>query len=61
LFSPVSGYDTVEGNFSAEQISVDPYTTLKTSSAAKKSIVLASIGAVGGFLAWKLFNKKKSD
>lgn len=58
LFEPISGYDTVEGNFSGEQFSSDPYTYLKTSPRAKDSILLGAIGIIGGILAWKYFRKK---
>ena len=56
LFEPISGYDTVEGNFSDEQIKRDPYTWLKTNPAAKNSL-LFGIGAVGVFLMWRKFRK----
>jgi NAD(P)-dependent dehydrogenase (short-subunit alcohol dehydrogenase family) len=56
LFEPISGFDTVEGNFSDEQIKSDPYTWLKTNPAAKNSL-LFGIGAVGVFLMWRKFRK----
>jgi NAD(P)-dependent dehydrogenase (short-subunit alcohol dehydrogenase family) len=59
LFAPISGYDTVEGNFSDEQFESDPYTFIKTSPRAKNSLMLGAIGVVGGFLAWKYLSKKK--
>lgn len=58
LFEPISGYDTVEGNFSDEQLMSDPLTYLATSPRAKNSLMLGVIGIVGGFLAWKYLNKK---
>lgn len=58
LFAPVSGYDTVEGAFSGEQFMSDPYTRLQTSPRLKNSIMLGAVGAVGAFLAWKIFNKQ---
>ncbi len=59
LFAPISGYDTVEGNFSDEQFMSDPYTSLVTSPRAKNSLILGAVSVVGGLLAWKLLNKKK--
>jgi NAD(P)-dependent dehydrogenase (short-subunit alcohol dehydrogenase family) len=56
LFEPISGYDTVEGNFSAEQFRSDPYTFLKTNPKVKNSLLLAA-GALGAFLAWRKFRK----
>ncbi len=58
LFAPVSGYDTVEGNFSDEQFMSDPYTSLITSPRAKNSLLLGAVGVLGGLLVWKIFNKK---
>lgn len=58
LFAPVSGYDTVEGNFSGEQFSSDPYTYLKTSPRAKDSLLLGAVGVLGGLLAWKFLKRK---
>ncbi|HEY8562676.1 MAG TPA: SDR family oxidoreductase [Pyrinomonadaceae bacterium] len=57
LFEPVSGYDTVEGNFSDEQIKSDPYTFVKTNPKVKNSLLLGA-GALGAFLAWRKFRKK---
>ena len=59
LFAPISGYDTVEGNFSAEQFMSDPYTSLVTSPRAKNSLMLGAVGIVGGLLAWRYFSKNK--
>jgi NAD(P)-dependent dehydrogenase (short-subunit alcohol dehydrogenase family) len=56
LFEPISGYDTVEGNFSAEQFKSDPYTYLKTNPKVKNSLLLGA-GALGAFLAWRKFRK----
>lgn len=58
LFEPITGYDTVEGNFSDEQFKSDPYTYIKTSPRAKSSLTLAAVGIVGGFLAWQIFGRK---
>ena len=57
LFEPISGYDTVEGNFSAEQFKSDPYTYLKTTPAAKNALLLGGIGVIGAFLAWRKLKK----
>lgn len=59
LFEPISGYDTVEGNFSDEQFKSDPYTWLKTNPTAKNSLLLG-IGALGAFLAWRKFRKNNT-
>lgn len=59
LFAPVSGYDTVEGNFSDEQFMSDPYTSLATSPRTKNSLLLGAVGIIGGFLAWKYLRKGK--
>lgn len=59
LFAPVSGYDTVEGNFSDEQFMSDPYTSLATSPRVKNSLLLGTVGIIGGFLAWKYLSKNK--
>jgi short-subunit dehydrogenase len=53
LFAPISGYDTVEGNFSGEQFMGDPYTFIKTSPRAKNFLLLGAIGLIGGIFAWK--------
>lgn len=58
LFAPVSGFDTVEGNFSAEQLKSDPYTFLKTNPKVKNALLLAG-GIAGGFLAWKYLKHEK--
>lgn len=57
LFAPISGYDTVEGNFSDEQFMSDPYTTLVTSPRLKNSLLMGAVGVVGGLLAWKFLKK----
>ncbi len=59
LFEPISGYDTVEGNFSGEQFMSDPYTFVKTSPKAKNSIMLGAVGIVGGLFAWKYLKRGK--
>lgn len=59
LFQPISGYDTVEGNFSGEQLMSDPYTYLKTSPRLKDSLLLGAVGIVGGIFAWKYLKGKK--
>lgn len=57
LFESISGYDTVEGNFSDEQFKSDPYTWIETTPAAKKGLLLAA-GALVGFLAWRKLKSK---
>ncbi|MEO6588713.1 MAG: SDR family oxidoreductase [Pyrinomonadaceae bacterium] len=59
LFEPISGYDTVEGNFSDEQFMSDPYTYVKTSPRLKDSILLGAVGVLGGIFAWKYLRKNK--
>jgi NAD(P)-dependent dehydrogenase (short-subunit alcohol dehydrogenase family) len=54
LFEPISGFDTIEGNFSAEQFHSDPYTFVKTNPKVKNSLLLG-VGALGAFLAWRKF------
>lgn len=56
LFAPVSGYDTVEGNFSAEQFNSDPYTYVKTSPKVKNSLLIGG-AALGALLVWKTLRK----
>ena len=56
LFEPVSGYDTVEGNFSDEQFHSDPYTFVKTSPKVKNSLLLGG-AALGALLVWRTFRK----
>ena len=58
LFAPVSGYDTIEGNFSGEQFSSDPYTFIKTSPRVKNSLLFGAIGVLGGAFAWKFLRRK---
>lgn len=57
LFETVSGFDTVEGRFSGEQLKSDPVTWLATHP-AQKNALLAVAGAAGGLLAWRLLRKK---
>ena len=57
LFEPISGFDTVEGSFSDEQLNSDPYTWLKTHPQTKNNLLLAG-GIIGGFLAWRALNKR---
>lgn len=59
LFAPVSGYDTVEGNFSGEQLMSDPYVKLKTSPRAQNSLFLGALALVGGLIAWKTLRKSR--
>lgn len=56
LFEPIEGKDTVEGEFSAEQLNSDPYTWLKTNPKAKNGLLLAAGGIFGGILAWRMLN-----
>ena len=56
LFEPISGYDTVEGNFSDEQLHSDPYTWAKTNPQIANPILLGA-GLLGGFLLWKALKK----
>jgi len=58
LFEPVSGFDTVEGDFSDEQLESDPYTFVKTNPKVKNSLLLG-VGAVGAWLAWRKFGKSQ--
>ncbi len=60
LFEPLTGYDTIEGSFSGEQFMSDPYTSLKTSNAARKSILFGAVGAIGALLAWKMLKRKNA-
>jgi NAD(P)-dependent dehydrogenase (short-subunit alcohol dehydrogenase family) len=60
LFETVGGFDTVEGRFSGEQLKSDPITWLATHPAAKNTLLTAS-GIVGGFLAWWLLYKEKTE
>lgn len=53
LFEPVSGFDTVEGRFSGEQLNSDPYTYLKTNPKVKNTLLTIGIGIVGGILIWQ--------
>jgi NAD(P)-dependent dehydrogenase (short-subunit alcohol dehydrogenase family) len=59
LFAPVSGYDTVEGDFSDEQLRSDPYTFIKTSPRAKNSLLFGAAGLAGAFFAWKYLKGKR--
>lgn len=59
LFAPISGYDTVEGNFSDEQFMSDPYTSAITSPRVKNSLLFGTLGVIGGFFAWKYLKKDK--
>ena len=58
LFEPISGYDTVEGNFSGEQFKTDPYTWAKVNPKATNSILLGA-GLIGGFFLWKALKNKE--
>jgi NAD(P)-dependent dehydrogenase (short-subunit alcohol dehydrogenase family) len=58
LFEPVSGFDTVEGRFSGEQLNSDPYTYLKTNPKVKNSLLAIAGGIIGGILIWQA---KKGD
>lgn len=58
LFTPVSGFDTIEGRFSDEQLNSDPYTYLKTNPKVKNTLLAIAGAVVGGILIWK---SKKGD
>lgn len=60
LFEPVSGYDTVEGNFSDEQLKSDPYAFVKTNPKVTNSLLLGA-GALGAFLVWRKFRKNGGE
>ena len=59
LFEPVSGFDTIEGRFSDEQLNSDPYTYLKTNPAVSNALLLAAGGILGGYLIWR--SRKSRD
>ena len=58
LFEPISGYDTVEGNFSDEQFKTDPYTWAKVNPKTSNSLLLGA-GLIGGFFLWKALKNKE--
>lgn len=58
LFEPVSGFDTVEGRFSDEQLNGDPYTYLKTNPQVKNALLVAAGALVGGGLLWRAVKRK---
>lgn len=58
LFEPISGYDTVEGNFSGEQLKSDPYTWAKTNPKTSNALLLGA-GLIGGFFLWKAAKNKE--
>ena len=58
LFEPISGYDTVEGNFSDEQLHSDPYTWAKTNPRIANPLLLGA-GLIGGFFLWKALKNKE--
>lgn len=60
LFETVSGFDTVEGRFSDEQMKSDPYTWLQTHPQAKNGL-LAAGAVLGGLLARKLFKGERRN
>ncbi len=53
LFEPVSGLDTIEGRFSDEQLTSDPYTYLKTNPMVKNTLIAVAGGIIGGYLIWR--------
>ena len=57
LFEPVSGFDTVEGRFSDEQLTSDPYTYLKTNPKVANTLLVAAGAIVGGALLWRAKRK----
>lgn len=59
LFEPISGYDTVEGNFSDEQLHSDPYTWAKTNPKIANPLLLGA-GLLGGLFLWKALKKLKN-
>ena len=58
LFEPVEEYNTVEGRFSSESFSFDPYTFLMIRKIPRGALLLALGGAVGGFLANRALKQK---
>jgi hypothetical protein len=52
LFEPVSGLDTIEGRFSDEQLTSDPYTYVQTRPNLKAGL-LAGTAILGGLLIWR--------
>ena len=58
LFEPIAGYDTVEGNFSDEQLHSDPYTWAKTNPQIANPLLLGA-GLLGGFLLWKALKNRE--
>lgn len=58
LFEPLGGeFDTIEGRFSDEQFESDPYTYLATRPNVRNSLLTAG-AVVGGFLLWRVLQKK---
>jgi NAD(P)-dependent dehydrogenase (short-subunit alcohol dehydrogenase family) len=57
LFEPVSGFDTVEGRFSGEQLNRDPYTYLKTNPKVKNTLLAVAGGVLGGIFIWRTKNR----
>jgi NAD(P)-dependent dehydrogenase (short-subunit alcohol dehydrogenase family) len=57
LFEPISGFDTIEGRFSDEQLMSDPFTWLATHP-AEKTALLTIGGILGGLLTWRLLREK---
>jgi NAD(P)-dependent dehydrogenase (short-subunit alcohol dehydrogenase family) len=59
LFEPVSGFDTIEGRFSDEQFSSDPYTYLKTNPKVTNTLLAAAGAVLGGVLLWRARKSEK--
>jgi NAD(P)-dependent dehydrogenase (short-subunit alcohol dehydrogenase family) len=57
LFEPVPELDTIEGRFSDEQFTSDPYVWAKTNP-NKVNLILAG-GLIGGLLAYGIFRRKE--
>jgi NAD(P)-dependent dehydrogenase (short-subunit alcohol dehydrogenase family) len=60
LFEPVSGFDTIEGRFSDEQLKSDPYTYVQTHPNLKAGL-LAGTAILGGLLIWRATKGDRSN
>ena len=61
LFEPVENMNEIEGRFSNRQFKYDPYTWSKTHPKKTRLIFAAVGGILGGFLVYKLINKKDQN